>query len=75
MTKQRSKDFTKHTSLLFEKDGSLWKTTRKILKIKTISFPIKKTDGSLAINDKEKAEAHGNTFPKFLNQMTTPFLL
>jgi len=45
-----------------KKDGSLWKTTRKILKIKTMLFPIKKPDGSLAINDKEKAEAHRHHF-------------
>jgi hypothetical protein len=29
----------KQTRFLSEKDSSLWKTTRKILKIKTISFP------------------------------------
>ena len=58
MAKQRSDDFAKQTSLLSQKDGSLWKTTRKILKIKTMSFPIKKPDGSLAINDKEKTKAH-----------------
>jgi len=56
MAKQRSEDFTKQISFHSEKDGSLWKTTWKILNIKTVSFPIKKSDGSLAINDKEKAE-------------------
>lgn len=62
MTKQRSEDLAKKTSLLSEKDGSLWKTTKKILKIKRISF-IKKSDGSLAINYKEKAETHRQTTP------------
>jgi len=67
MAKQRSEDFAKQTSLLSEKDGSLWKTTRKILKIKTMSFPIKKPDGSLAINDKEKAEAHRHHLSQVFN--------
>ena len=68
MAKQRSDDFAKQTSLLSQKDGSLWKTTRKILKIKTMSFPIKKPDGSLAINDKEEAEAHR----QYLSQVSNP---
>ncbi|KAE9538150.1 hypothetical protein AGLY_006122 [Aphis glycines] len=67
MAKQRSEDFAKQTSLLTEKDGSLWKTTRKILKIKTMSFPIKKIDGSLAINDKEKAEVHRHHLSQVFN--------
>jgi len=67
-------NFTNQISLLSEKDGSLWKTTRKILKIKSISFPIKKTDGSLAINDKEKAETHRQRLSEVftLNNFTIP---
>ncbi|KAL4089526.1 hypothetical protein QTP88_024547 [Uroleucon formosanum] len=68
MAKQRSEDFSKQISILSEKDGSLWKTTRKILKTKSISFPIKKSDGSLAINDKEKAETHR----QHLSEVFTP---
>jgi len=47
------------------------KTTSKILKIKTISFPIKKSSGSLAMNDKVKAE----TLRQHLSEVFNPINL
>jgi hypothetical protein len=58
--KQRSDDFNKYTASLSEKDGSLWRATRRILKHKTTISPLKKQDGTWAINDTEKAETFRN---------------
>jgi hypothetical protein len=52
--KQRSDDFNKYTASLSEKNGSLWRATRRILKHKTTISPLKKQDGTWAINDIEK---------------------
>jgi hypothetical protein len=43
---QRSDDFIKYTTLLSEKDGSLWRATRKIFKHKSTISPLKKQDGN-----------------------------
>lgn len=40
-------------------DGSLWKTTKNLLKLKELSCPIKKADGSLALSDHDKANLFG----------------
>jgi len=37
-------------------DGSLWRETKQILRYKSPNLPIKKSDGSLATSDIEKAE-------------------
>lgn len=66
--KQRTEDFIKYTASLSEKDGSLWKSTRKILKHKSIIFPLKNQDGNWALNDIDKAE----TFRKHLAAVFQP---
>jgi len=68
LAKQRSDDFIKFTTSLSEKDGSLWRTTRNILKHKSIASPIKKQDGSWAIDDINKAE----TFREYLSGVFQP---
>jgi hypothetical protein len=51
----RSENFTRHFVSLSSTDNSLWQTTRKILSSQPHLPPLKKTDGSWAITDMEKA--------------------
>ncbi|KAL4143116.1 hypothetical protein QTP88_005482 [Uroleucon formosanum] len=53
---------------LCSNDGSLWRTTKNILKIKDQPFHLKKADGTLAFSDIDKA----NTFGKHLSEIFTP---
>jgi len=65
-----------HKSIFFKskyqtlntQDGSLWKATKNLLKIKNHPYPLKKEDGSLAISDEEKA----NVFGTHLSNIFTP---
>jgi len=45
-----------HLSNLSPKEGSLWRTTKQILRYKVPNIPIKKSDGSLACSDSEKSD-------------------
>jgi hypothetical protein len=67
-------DFNKYTASLSEKDGSLWRATRRILKYKTTISPLKKQDETWAINDTEKAETFRNHLAAVFqpNHFTTP---
>jgi len=49
-------------------DGSLWRTTKNMLKLKEFSCPIKKLDGTLALSDLDKA----NLFGQHLSNIFTP---
>jgi len=51
----RSQDYTKHLNSLSSTNNSLWQTTRKILRSQPLIPPPRKTDGTWAINDLEKA--------------------
>lgn len=56
LIKIKTKDFESHLINVSLKDGSLWRSTKQALNYKTQNLPIKKTDGSLASSDLEKAE-------------------
>jgi len=60
-----------HLSNLSPKKGSLWKTTKQILRYKAPNIPIKKSDGNLACSDTEKADLFklhlSNTFQPHSN--------
>lgn len=60
--------FDTKLKLLNTQDGSLWKTTKNILKLKKFSSPIKKSDGSLGLSDLDKA----NFFGEHLSNIFTP---
>jgi len=57
-----------HLLKLTPKDGSLLKETKQILRYKSPNLPIKKSDGSLATSDLEKAEL----FKEHLSQTFQP---
>jgi len=56
LTEFKSNIWQNHLKKLTPKDGSLWRETKQILRYKSPNVPIKKSDGSLAISDIEKAE-------------------
>lgn len=64
----KSELFKQKYESLCSKDGSLWRTTKNILKIKDQPFHLKKADGTLAFSDIDKA----NTFGKHLSEIFTP---
>ena len=85
LSKQRANDYSNHIASLSVKDGSLWKTTRKILKHKATAHLLKKQDGTWAINDSEKSEIfrqhlssvfqpNANPLPPFNEDEVTQFL-
>ncbi|VVC34843.1 Endonuclease/exonuclease/phosphatase,Reverse transcriptase domain [Cinara cedri] len=51
----RSDNFTKRLVSLSSTDNSLWQTTRKILRTKQSVPPLKKSDGTWAVTDLDKA--------------------
>jgi hypothetical protein len=55
-------------------DGSLWKSTKNMLKLKEFSCPIKKADGFIALSDLDKAnlfEEHLSNIFKSHNDITS----
>ncbi|KAL4143560.1 hypothetical protein QTP88_005878 [Uroleucon formosanum] len=66
--KHKSEYFENKYQSLNQTDGSLWKTTKNLLRIKEQLPPITDSDGSLAISDIEKA----NLFGKHLSKIFTP---
>uniref|UniRef100_A0A2S2PX53 Putative RNA-directed DNA polymerase n=2 Tax=Sipha flava TaxID=143950 RepID=A0A2S2PX53_9HEMI len=51
--------FVTKFKFLNTQDGTLWKTTKNMLKLKEFSCPIEKADGSLALSDLDKAKLFG----------------
>lgn len=66
--KNKSEFFENKFQSLNQTDGSLWKTTKNLLRIKEQLPPITDSDGSLAISDIEKA----NLFGKHLSKIFIP---
>jgi hypothetical protein len=64
--------FNTKFKLLNTQNGSLWKTTKNLLKLKKFSSPIKKSDGSLALSDLDKANLFGNISRIFSQQNIIP---
>ncbi|KAL4098606.1 hypothetical protein QTP88_023174 [Uroleucon formosanum] len=57
--KHKSNFFQEKFQSLNSNDGSLWRTTKNILKIKEQATPLNGPNGELAISDKDKAELFG----------------
>ncbi|KAL4107116.1 hypothetical protein QTP88_018548 [Uroleucon formosanum] len=68
LAKIKANVWQNHLMKLTPKDGSLWRETKQILRYKSPNLPIKKSDGSLAISDFEKAEL----FKEHLSQTFQP---
>ena len=64
----KSELFKQKYESLNSQDGTLWRTTKNILKIKEQPFHLKRADGTLAFSDVDKA----NTFGKHLSEIFTP---
>ena len=60
LAKFRNDSYYKHIESLSIQDGSIWKTTKRVLRDKPCFPPLKNPDGSWAINDSEKAELFQN---------------
>lgn len=56
LTEFKSNIWQNHLMKLTPSDGSLWRETKQLLRYKSPNLPIKKSDGSLATSDIEKAE-------------------
>ncbi|KAF0738585.1 Uncharacterized protein FWK35_00025856, partial [Aphis craccivora] len=56
IAKHKNTVLTHNLTNLTQKDGSLWKSTKKVLRYKASNLPLKKSDGSLTTSDTEKAE-------------------
>jgi hypothetical protein len=56
LIKHKLASFEYHLFNLSNKDGSLWKATKKALKYKFSNIPIKKDNGTYATKDSDKAE-------------------
>lgn len=56
LVKIKANNWQNHLMKLPPKDGSFWRKTKQILLYKSPNLPIKKSDGSFAISDIEKAE-------------------
>uniref|UniRef100_A0A2S2PCN4 Putative RNA-directed DNA polymerase n=1 Tax=Schizaphis graminum TaxID=13262 RepID=A0A2S2PCN4_SCHGA len=71
----RSENFAKHLISLSSSDNSLWETTRKILRSQPSVPPLRKTDGTWAINDIEKSNIFrhhlDSTFKPHSDTLTT----
>ncbi|KAL4084132.1 hypothetical protein QTP88_027967 [Uroleucon formosanum] len=55
LTKHKTNEFEQKLQSLSSTDGSLWKETKRMLKYKTPSCPLKNADNTLAITDDEKS--------------------
>lgn len=66
--KQKSDFFKNKYQTLNQTDGSLWKTTKNLLRINEQLPPLTDLDGSLTISDVEKAKLFG----KHLSNIFTP---
>jgi len=60
--KHKSNFFQEKFRSLSSNDGSLWRTTKNILKIKEQATQLNGPNGELAISDKDKAELFGTHF-------------
>ncbi|KAL4091944.1 hypothetical protein QTP88_026543 [Uroleucon formosanum] len=55
LAKHKTNEFEQKLQSLSSTDGSLWKETKRMLKYKTPSCPLKNADNTLAITDDEKS--------------------
>ena len=62
-------NYDAYISGLSTDDGSLWKHTKKLLKHRELSAPLRKEDGSWAVSDEEKSEL----FAHHLSSVFKPF--
>lgn len=64
----KKKTFETYTSNLNTDDGSLWRSTKRVLKHGSVSMPLRREDGTWAVSESEKADI----FSKHLEQTFTP---